>query len=247
MEGTPRIEPTHEESRPQEERTPARREEDMVHIYREEQQRIIDAAGRKAIIEYESRTLIPAAREPARRHLFKEKEDPVREEEGGSQQYREWKWKTLPDLSKYEGTKDPQEHVFAFELVMNLYGHTDPINTKLFVTTLASNTQEWFTSLPSGTIESYSQLIQNFTFHFASKKKERRATTYLFTIRQRKDKSLKSFIGRFNNDILEVHDLRIDMMVSILIHGLKRGPLPRLSKKSTRRCGTVDAVSPEIY
>ncbi|KAL0301755.1 UNVERIFIED_CONTAM: hypothetical protein Sradi_6452300 [Sesamum radiatum] len=65
----------------------------------------------------------------------------------------------LPDLSKYDGTKDPQEHVSAFELVMNLYGHTDPINAKLFVTTLAGNAQEWFTSLPSGTIESYSQLI----------------------------------------------------------------------------------------
>ncbi|KAL0327981.1 UNVERIFIED_CONTAM: hypothetical protein Scaly_2230700 [Sesamum calycinum] len=242
MEGTPRIEPTHNESRPQEERTPARREEDMVHISREEQQRIIDAAGRNAIVEYESRTLIPAAREPARRQLFKEKEDPVREEEGGkpaisraevedvgrqigaTNRRAEETWRNggtkqkflfckeiltevvdanfrLLDLSKYDGTKDPQEHVSAFELVMNLYGHTDPINAKLFVTTLSGNSQEWFTSLPSGTIESYSQLIQNFTFHFASKKKKRRATTYLFTIRQREDESLKSFIGRFNNDI----------------------------------------------
>ncbi|KAL2251884.1 UNVERIFIED_CONTAM: hypothetical protein Sindi_2310700, partial [Sesamum indicum] len=29
--------------------------------------------------------------------------------------------------------------------------------------------------------------------------------------------------GRFNNETLEVQDLRIDMMISILIHGLKKG------------------------
>ncbi|KAL2235268.1 UNVERIFIED_CONTAM: hypothetical protein Sindi_1259000 [Sesamum indicum] len=32
-------------------------------------------------------------------------------------------------------------------------------------------------------------------------------------------------MGRFNNEALEVQDLRIDMMVNILIHGLKKGSL----------------------
>ncbi|KAL0313835.1 UNVERIFIED_CONTAM: hypothetical protein Sangu_2227900 [Sesamum angustifolium] len=48
---------------------------------------------------------------------------------------------------------------------------------------------------------------------------------YLFNIRQREDESLKNFIGRFNNKMLEVQDLRLDMMVSILIHDLKKGSL----------------------
>ncbi|KAL0404043.1 UNVERIFIED_CONTAM: hypothetical protein Sradi_2045100 [Sesamum radiatum] len=104
----------------------------------------------------------------------------------------------MPYLPKYDGTKDPQEHVAAFELVMNLYGQSSAINAKLFVTTLTGKAQEWFTSLPSGGIETFDQLIQKFTFHFAR---------------------------RFNNETLEVQDLRIDMIVSILIHGLKKGPL----------------------
>ncbi|KAL0445856.1 UNVERIFIED_CONTAM: hypothetical protein Slati_1713500 [Sesamum latifolium] len=130
----------------------------------------------------------------------------------------------MPDLPKYDGTKDPQEHVAAFELVMNLYGQSSAINAKLFVTTLTGKAQEWFTRLPSGGIETFEQLIQKFTFHFASKRKQKRSATYLFNIRQREDESLKNFIGRFNNETLEVQDLRIDMMVSILIHGLKKGP-----------------------
>ncbi|KAL0373135.1 UNVERIFIED_CONTAM: hypothetical protein Scaly_0995100, partial [Sesamum calycinum] len=146
----------------------------------------------------------------------------------------------LPDLPKYDGTKDPQEHISAFELVMNLYGETDPINAKLFVTTLAGKSHEWFISLPSGTIESYDQLIEKFTFHFASKKKARRSATYLFTIRQREDESLESFIGRFNNEILEVHDLRIYMMKYIdeeEMNAMKEGECASSSKRDRGREG----------
>ncbi|KAL2248398.1 UNVERIFIED_CONTAM: hypothetical protein Sindi_2692100 [Sesamum indicum] len=92
----------------------------------------------------------------------------------------------MPDLQKYDGTRDTHEHVAAFELVMNLNGQSSSIMAKLFVTTLTA--------------------------------------THLFNIRQREDESLKNFMGRFNNEKLEVQDLRIDMMVSILIHGLKKGP-----------------------
>ncbi|XP_011069450.1 uncharacterized protein LOC105155274 [Sesamum indicum] len=87
----------------------------------------------------------------------------------------------MPDLPKYDGTKDPLEHLAAFDM--------------------------------------------KFSFHFASKRKQKRSAIYLFTIRQQDNEGLKSFMGRFNNETLEVPDLKIDMMVSILIHGLKKGAL----------------------
>ncbi|XP_011101680.1 uncharacterized protein LOC105179733 [Sesamum indicum] len=100
--------------------------------------------------------------------------------------------------------KDPREDIAAFELVMNLYGQSAPIMAKLFVTTLAGKGQEWFTSLPRGSFRSYEQLIQKFFFHFFSKKKQKRSATYLFSIRQREEKTLKSFMGRFNNETVEL-------------------------------------------
>ncbi|KAL2235297.1 UNVERIFIED_CONTAM: hypothetical protein Sindi_1261900 [Sesamum indicum] len=60
----------------------------------------------------------------------------------------------LLDLPKYDGSKDPREHVSAFELTINF------------------------------------------------KKTVKRSATYLFTIWQKGDESLKSFIGRFNNETL---------------------------------------------
>ncbi|KAL2251369.1 UNVERIFIED_CONTAM: hypothetical protein Sindi_2259200 [Sesamum indicum] len=130
----------------------------------------------------------------------------------------------VPDLRRYDGMKDPQEHVAAFEMVINLYGQTAPIIAKLFATTLMGKAQEWFTNLPRGSIETYEQLIQKFNFHFASKKRQKRSNTHLFNIRQRDEETLKNFMGRFNNETLEVQELRIDMLVSILIYGLRKGP-----------------------
>ncbi|KAL2246226.1 UNVERIFIED_CONTAM: hypothetical protein Sindi_2890800 [Sesamum indicum] len=128
----------------------------------------------------------------------------------------------VPDLRRYDGMRDPQEHVAAFEMIMNLYGQSALIMAKLFATTLTGKAQEWFTNLPRGSIESYEQLVQKFNFHFASKKKQKRSATHLFNIRQREDETLKNFMGRFNNETLEVQELRIDMLVSILIHGLRK-------------------------
>ncbi|XP_011078518.1 uncharacterized protein LOC105162222 [Sesamum indicum] len=129
----------------------------------------------------------------------------------------------MSDLPKYDGARDLLEHLAAFDMVMNFYRQSGLINAKLFVTTLTGKAQVWFTNLPPGSIESHEQLVQKFSFHFASKRKQKRSTTHLFTIRQQDNETLKSFMGRFNNETLEVLDLRIDMMVSILVHGLKKG------------------------
>ncbi|KAL2242646.1 UNVERIFIED_CONTAM: hypothetical protein Sindi_0382600 [Sesamum indicum] len=43
-------------------------------------------------------------------------------------------------------------------------------------------------------------------------------------IRYREYETLKSFMGKFNNETLKVPDLKIDMMVNIFINGLKKGP-----------------------
>ncbi|KAL2237387.1 UNVERIFIED_CONTAM: hypothetical protein Sindi_0930400 [Sesamum indicum] len=191
----------------------------MVQMTREELQRMIDEASRKAIVEYERRTVTPA-REGDKRQLFQEIEAEQRREVSIEELKKRGELVSqnrsspftnqillevidssfrFPDLPKYDGSKDPREHIAAFDLVMNLYGLTDPIKAKLFVTTLKGKAQE-------------------------CKRKAKRSATHLFTIRQWEDETLKAFMGRFNNEVLEVQDLRIDMMVSILIHGLQKGP-----------------------
>ncbi|KAL2230498.1 UNVERIFIED_CONTAM: hypothetical protein Sindi_1644200, partial [Sesamum indicum] len=232
-----------------------------IQITKRELQRMMDEVGRNAIVAYERRTATPVIKEAARRQLFHEEVERTMEVASRRDQEQtrgpgtskagssnRGKSKAMPDLQKYDGTKDPLEHVAAFELVMNLYRQFGPIMAKLFVTTLAGKAQEWFTSLPSGSIETYDQLTQKFSFHFVSKRKQKRSATHLFTIRQGENEPLKKFMGIFNNETLEVQDLRIDMMLSVLIHGLKKGPFSLgISARPTGGRGVIDGYDDKTH
>ncbi|KAL0448337.1 UNVERIFIED_CONTAM: hypothetical protein Slati_1390100 [Sesamum latifolium] len=226
MEGTSRR-----DNRSEDEETPVRREDQFVRLTQVDVQRMIDEASRKALVEFERRTITPAAKEGMVRKLFMGKgpekgQSRTCSDEASSRrvaarppgiskaevdhvsrqierlgleiddlkrrgeivaQNRNSPFANkilaevvdhnfrFPDLPKYDGTKDPQEHVAAFELVMNLYEQTDSINSMLFVTTLTGKAQEWFMNLPSSSIESFEQLVQKFAFHFASKRKAKRS------------------------------------------------------------------------
>ncbi|KAL0455769.1 UNVERIFIED_CONTAM: hypothetical protein Slati_0916100 [Sesamum latifolium] len=131
----------------------------------------------------------------------------------------------LLDLPKYHGDEDSKEQLTAFDNIMQLYRLSDAFFYRIFVTTLYGRAQEWFGSLVFAAVVSCDQLARKFMHHFASKKKAKRITTYLFTIRQKDDEILRTFIDRFNSQVPGVPDLRVDMMTSILIHSLKKGTL----------------------
>ncbi|KAL2226666.1 UNVERIFIED_CONTAM: hypothetical protein Sindi_2025300 [Sesamum indicum] len=185
-----------------EEETP-RRGGSMLHLTRDELQRMIEEGSKNAIVEYERRTTTPVEKGTVRRKLFENRElmgeseepskpkrrsrRPAMSEAGSSSQVEsvgkhieslhkqidELKKQgeivsnsknspfnndiliqvvepgfRVPDLQRYDGAKDPYEHVAAFEMVMNLRWLSGPIMAKLFATTLAEKAQEWFISLP---------------------------------------------------------------------------------------------------
>ncbi|KAL2231036.1 UNVERIFIED_CONTAM: hypothetical protein Sindi_1698000 [Sesamum indicum] len=237
-----------------EEETP-RKGGPMVHITKDDLQRMIEEASRNAIVEYETRTATPMVKEIAKRQLFqtaeprresREQSEPEQRskrlaisEAGSSSHIRAKKrepviWraevdsvgrqiellnKQIDELKKQgEIVSHNKSSPFGNDILIQTVEpgfRPGPIMANLFATTLTGKAQEWFSNLPRGSIESYEQLIQQFNFHFA---------THLFNIRQREDEPLNNFMGRFNNETLEVQELRIDMIVSILIHGLRKGP-----------------------
>ncbi|KAK4416050.1 hypothetical protein Salat_2712400 [Sesamum alatum] len=98
------------------------------------------------------------------------------------------------------------------------------MNARIFVTMLQGRAQEWFTSLPELSIPTFDAFVSKFLYQFASKRRSKRSATYLFSIRQMARETLKGFMARFNNEMLDVQDLRIEMVTNILIHGLDKGP-----------------------
>ena len=72
----------------------------------------------------------------------------------------------LPQLEVYDGTKDPLDHISAFETILNLQQTPNEMICRSFPTTLRGAAREWFNKLPVALIDNFDQLSDSFICHF---------------------------------------------------------------------------------
>ncbi|KAL2245951.1 UNVERIFIED_CONTAM: hypothetical protein Sindi_2863300 [Sesamum indicum] len=145
------------------------------------------------------------------------------------EQRREEVNKALPaglkvsNLSEYDGTGDPQEHLDKIYAKIDWYDLSDAAYCKVFRTTLSQRALAWFNQLPAGTISSLEQLVQRFLHHFPMNKKVPKTAAYLFTIRQREGETLRDFMQRFVDAVHEVPHVNQELLASIVQQNLQPG------------------------
>ncbi|KAL0395409.1 UNVERIFIED_CONTAM: hypothetical protein Slati_4507100 [Sesamum latifolium] len=89
-----------------------------------------------------------------------------------------------PAIAEYNGTTDPQEHLSRFENIALLHRYIDGIKCRVFVTTFARATQQWFNQLLPAVIRNFREFRYLFLHQFASSRKDRKIKLSLFSIRQ---------------------------------------------------------------
>ncbi|KAK4394080.1 hypothetical protein Sango_1878800 [Sesamum angolense] len=129
----------------------------------------------------------------------------------------------IPSISEYDGTKDPQDHLDRFLAKADLIDISDAAYCKLFRTTLAGKAMTWFNQLPIGSIDNFEQLSQRFLHHFAINKRYPKTASYLFTVVQREQESLRDYVQRFSEAVLEVPHVNSELLASIMQQNLRRG------------------------
>ncbi|KAG5068468.1 hypothetical protein JHK85_000845 [Glycine max] len=67
-------------------------------------------------------------------------------------------WKPL-NLERYDGTTDPDEHLYAFLTQANLYTNDNTILCCVFTTSLKGATLTWYGGLPPRSIDSFNTLV----------------------------------------------------------------------------------------
>ena len=110
----------------------------------------------------------------------------------------------LPQLEPFDGLKDPQDHLNTFKTTLGLQQPFDEILCRSFPTTLKGATNEWFTKLPTSSIDSFEQLSNAFLCHFVGPK---RLANHLLTIRQWEKETLRSYVKQFTRETLEVDEV----------------------------------------
>ncbi|GKV00924.1 hypothetical protein SLEP1_g13532 [Rubroshorea leprosula] len=126
----------------------------------------------------------------------------------------------IPQLETYDGTKDPDDHLHAFYSCMQAQNASDALMYKIFPSTLRGNARTWYYSLPPRSISSYTEMTSAFATKFSSRRLIGKTTSEMMRVRQRDGKSLKNFMSRFNDAVLEVNSFDQAVGITAVISGL---------------------------
>ncbi|XP_015949004.1 uncharacterized protein LOC107473922 [Arachis duranensis] len=108
---------------------------------------------------------------------------------------------------RYDGTKDPQKHLTAFEARMNLEGVGDATRCRAFLVTLAGPAIRWFNALPQGSITAFADISQSFLARFTTRIAKVKHLSNLLGVTQKPGEPTKKFIDRFNDECLKIDGL----------------------------------------
>ncbi|GFS38024.1 hypothetical protein Acr_00g0055200 [Actinidia rufa] len=135
------------------------------------------------------------------------------------------KFKLPSQLGMYKGKTDPMDHLNSYKNLMILQGYLYKEICKAFSITLKGPTRSWFRKLSPRTTDSFSDLSRLFVANFMGCRVRRKNASYLFIVHQKDGESLKDFVKRFNQVVLEVEDPTDKVVVMAMIEGLRPGPL----------------------
>ena len=116
----------------------------------------------------------------------------------------------VPNMKLYDGKDDPRQHVAHYRQRM-MYKpipkqFKEACICKGFSSSLKGPALDWYVNLPSGSVNSFADLITKFNTQFATSRKLEKKTSDLFRVIKRHGETLKEFLIRFNVELLQVNN-----------------------------------------
>ena len=129
----------------------------------------------------------------------------------------------MPQIERYDGVKDPLDHLETFKTLMHLQGVPDEIMCRTFPTMLRGPARIWFSRLTPSSINTFKELSAQFTSHLIGGHRYKRSTACLMNIKQREDETLRSYITRFNKESFLIDEADDKILVAAFTNGLRKG------------------------
>ena len=127
----------------------------------------------------------------------------------------------LPQLEPFDGLKDPLDHLNTFKTTLGLQQPPNEILCCSFPTTLKGVAREWFTKLPTSSIDNFEQLGNAFLRHFVGGQCPKRPANHLLTIKQGEKETLRPYVKHFTLKTLEVDEADEKVQLTTFKAGLK--------------------------
>ena len=113
------------------------------------------------------------------------------------------------------------DHLNTFKTTLGLQQPPNEILCCSFPTILKGAAREWFTKLPTSSINNFEQLGNSFLCYFIRGQYLKRLTNHLHTIRQREKETPGSYVTRFTRETLEFNEADDKVQLMIFKTGLK--------------------------
>ncbi|XP_021600736.1 uncharacterized protein LOC110606296 [Manihot esculenta] len=122
-------------------------------------------------------------------------------------------------MATYDGAGNPREHILNYKTFMELQTLSDALICKVFPTTLTGPASAWFNSLKAGSVRSFRDLVNVFISRFIARVPADRKTSYLETVRQKRNESLREYVACFNTEALQIPKLDESRVVEAMQKG----------------------------
>ena len=99
----------------------------------------------------------------------------------------------------------------------------DEIMCRAFPTTLKGPARIWFSRLTPNSISTFKELSAQFALHFIGGHSYNKSTACLMNIKQREDEILRSYITRFNKEVLSIDEADNKTLMVAFTNRLRKG------------------------
>ena len=98
-----------------------------------------------------------------------------------------------PSFNCYDEKTDPIEHVSHYIQMMSLHTYNDALMCKVFPSSLGPTALRWFNGLRKESMQSFSELIQEFGIRFVTCSQVPQPVDALLSMKMRAGETLRSY------------------------------------------------------
>ncbi|XP_034707722.1 uncharacterized protein LOC117930990 [Vitis riparia] len=121
----------------------------------------------------------------------------------------------VPKFSMYVGSTDPFDHIMHYRQLMTLDIGNDALLCKVFPASLQGQTLSWFHRLPPNSVDNFRDLSEAFVGQYLCSVRHKQNINTLQNIKMQENESLREFVKRFGQAVLQVEAYNMDVVLQI--------------------------------
>ena len=121
----------------------------------------------------------------------------------------------VPKFSTYDGSNDPFDHIMHYRQLMTLDIGNEALLCKVFPASLQGQTLSWFHRLSPNSVDSFRDLSEAFVGQYLCSARHKQNISTLQNIKMQDNESLREFVKRFGQAVLQVEAYNMDAVLQI--------------------------------